>query len=53
MLDEAVGTLQSAKAISVIMATPESTEDAEIERYKGKLLKRLGDLKYDENSSSN
>ncbi|KAI3735037.1 hypothetical protein L6452_14524 [Arctium lappa] len=49
----AVGALQSAGAISVIMATPVSTEDAEIDRYKGQLLRRLGDLKYDENSSSN
>ncbi|KAJ9553309.1 hypothetical protein OSB04_017354 [Centaurea solstitialis] len=51
--DEAVGALQSTRAILVIMATPESTGDAEIERYKGKLLRRLGYLKYDENSSSN
>lgn len=49
--DEAVGALQSAGAISVIMATPQSTEDAEIEKYKGKLLKRLQDLKQEENSS--
>lgn len=51
MLDEAVGALHSAGAISVIMATPKSTEDAEIERNKTKLLKRFRDLKYDENSS--
>ncbi|KAJ9553308.1 hypothetical protein OSB04_017353 [Centaurea solstitialis] len=49
--DEAVRALQSPRAISVIMATPESSKDAEIERCKGKLLRRLGDLKHDENSS--
>ncbi|KAJ9547393.1 hypothetical protein OSB04_019936 [Centaurea solstitialis] len=49
--DEAVGALQSAGAISVIMATPQSTEDAEIEKYKRKLLKRLEALKQVENSS--
>lgn len=47
ILDEAVGALHSAGAISVIMATPQSTEDAEIEKYKAKLLKRFKDMKYD------
>ncbi|XP_076944958.1 uncharacterized protein LOC143615818 [Bidens hawaiensis] len=45
--DEAVGALHSAGAISVIMATPLSIEDAEIEKYKTKLLKRFKDMKYD------
>ncbi|XP_024996406.1 uncharacterized protein LOC112529373 isoform X1 [Cynara cardunculus var. scolymus] len=49
--DEAVGALQSAGAISVIMATPQCTEDAEIEKFKRKLLKRLQDMKQEENSS--
>ncbi|KAI7747224.1 hypothetical protein M8C21_023939 [Ambrosia artemisiifolia] len=49
--DEAVGALHGAGAISVIKATPQSTEDAEIEKYKAKLLKRFKDMKYDENSS--
>lgn len=49
--DEAMGALHSAGAISVIMATPVSIEDAEIEKYKMKLLKRFRDMKYDESSS--
>ncbi|KVI04813.1 hypothetical protein Ccrd_016860 [Cynara cardunculus var. scolymus] len=49
--DEAARALQSAGAILVIMATPEATEDAEIDKYKAKLLSRLGDMKFDENSS--
>lgn len=51
MLDEAVGALHSAGAISVIMGTPLSSEDAEIEKFKVKLLKRFRDLRYDESSS--
>ncbi|KAF5805635.1 putative armadillo-like helical protein [Helianthus annuus] len=47
--DEAVGALHSAGAVSVIMATPQSTEDAEIEKFKAKLLKRFKDMKYDQN----
>ncbi|KAI3817854.1 hypothetical protein L1987_11653 [Smallanthus sonchifolius] len=42
--DEAAGALHSAGAISVIMDT-QSTEDAEIEKYKAKLLKRFRDTK--------
>nr|XP_043612091.1 uncharacterized protein LOC122583781 [Erigeron canadensis] len=49
--DKAVEALHSAGAISAIMATPKSNEDAEIEKYKVKLLKRFRDMKYDENSS--
>ncbi|XP_071690218.1 uncharacterized protein [Rutidosis leptorrhynchoides] len=49
--DEAAGALHSAGAISVIMATPKSSEDAEIEIYKAKLLKRFKDMKFDENAS--
>ncbi|GKE64737.1 hypothetical protein Tco_1518898 [Tanacetum coccineum] len=39
--DEAVGDLHDTGAMSIIMATPESTEDVEIEKYKRKLLKRF------------
>ncbi|KAK9063325.1 hypothetical protein SSX86_017195 [Deinandra increscens subsp. villosa] len=42
--DEAAGALHSAGAISVIIDTPTS-EDAEIEKYKAKLLKRFRDVK--------
>ncbi|PWA89544.1 ARM repeat superfamily protein [Artemisia annua] len=49
--DEAVGALHSAGAVSAIMATPESTEDVEIEKYKRKLLTRFRDMNYGESSS--
>ncbi|KAF7133439.1 hypothetical protein RHSIM_Rhsim09G0182800 [Rhododendron simsii] len=45
--DEAAGFLQRAGAISVIRDTPDSTEDAEIEKYKLSLLKRFQNLKFD------
>ncbi|KAL4574980.1 hypothetical protein LXL04_021820 [Taraxacum kok-saghyz] len=49
--DEAMGALHSAGAISAIMGTPLSEEDAEIEKFKRKLLKRFRDMKYEESSS--
>uniref|UniRef100_A0A5B7BP48 ARM repeat superfamily protein n=1 Tax=Davidia involucrata TaxID=16924 RepID=A0A5B7BP48_DAVIN len=50
-LDEAVGALNHAGAISVIRSTPDSAEDAEVEKYKLSLLKRFQDLRYDDISS--
>ncbi|KAL3581718.1 hypothetical protein D5086_016050 [Populus alba] len=48
--DEALGALHLAGAISVIKSIPDSSEEAEIEKFKASLLKRFQDLKY-ENSS--
>lgn len=45
--EEAVGALHHAGAISVVKSTPDSTECAEIEKYKVNLLKRFQDLRYD------
>ncbi|XP_057474558.1 uncharacterized protein LOC130762745 [Actinidia eriantha] len=45
--DEAIGFLHRAGAISVIKSTPDSSEDAEIEKYKLSLLSRFHDLKCD------
>nr|GFA95638.1 ARM repeat superfamily protein [Tanacetum cinerariifolium] len=44
---EAVG----AGAVLVMMTTPESIEDVEIEIYKRKLLKRFRDMNYRGSSS--
>ncbi|KAJ6429331.1 hypothetical protein OIU84_020876 [Salix udensis] len=48
--DEAVGALHLAGAISVINSIPDSSEEAEIEKFKGSLLKRFQDLKYESSS---
>ncbi|XP_050209002.1 uncharacterized protein LOC126659708 [Mercurialis annua] len=45
--DEAVGALHHAGAVSVIKATPDSLEEAEIKNYKSSLLKRFQELRYD------
>ncbi|PWA49124.1 ARM repeat superfamily protein [Artemisia annua] len=45
-VDEAVGALHSTGVVSAVMATPESTEDAEIEKHKRKLLKRFRYMNY-------
>ncbi|GLT27629.1 hypothetical protein SLA2020_026130 [Shorea laevis] len=45
--DEVVGALHNAGAISVIRSTPDTSQDAEIEKFKSNLLKRFQDLKYD------
>ncbi|PWA56818.1 ARM repeat superfamily protein [Artemisia annua] len=46
-VDEAVGELHSTGVVSAIMATPESMEDAEIEKHKRKLLKRFRYMNYE------
>ncbi|KAH9767372.1 ARM repeat superfamily protein [Citrus sinensis] len=45
--DEAAGALHHAGAISVIKSTPDSLNDAEVEKYKSSLLKRFQDPRYD------
>ncbi|CAN6705324.1 unnamed protein product [Malus baccata var. baccata] len=45
--DKALGALHQAGAISVIRSTPDSLENAEIEKYKSSLLRRFQDLRYD------
>ncbi|KAH9767354.1 ARM repeat superfamily protein [Citrus sinensis] len=45
--DEAAGALHHAGVISVIKSTPDSLNDAEVEKYKSSLLKRFQDLRYD------
>ncbi|GLU17030.1 hypothetical protein SLE2022_334290 [Rubroshorea leprosula] len=45
--DEVVGALHNAGAISVIRSTLDTSQDAEIEKFKSNLLKRFQDLKYD------
>ncbi|KAJ6690095.1 hypothetical protein OIU85_006382 [Salix viminalis] len=48
--DEAVGALHLAGAISVIKSIPDSSEEAEIEKFKSSLLKRFQDLKCESSS---
>ncbi|GMP69549.1 hypothetical protein CsSME_00028769 [Camellia sinensis var. sinensis] len=48
--DEATRFLHRAGAISVIRSTPNSSEDAEIEKYKLSLLNRFQDLRFDVSS---
>ncbi|CAK7325954.1 unnamed protein product [Dovyalis caffra] len=48
--DEAVGALHHSGAISVIKSISDSTEEAEIEKFKASLLKRFQDLRYDNSS---
>ncbi|GKU99565.1 hypothetical protein SLEP1_g12395 [Rubroshorea leprosula] len=45
--DEVVGALHNAGAISVIRSTLDTSQDAEIEKFKSNLLKRFQDIKYD------
>ncbi|XP_050156984.1 uncharacterized protein LOC126630824 isoform X1 [Malus sylvestris] len=45
--DKALGALHQAGAISVIRSSPDSLENAEIEKYKSSLLRRFQDLRYD------
>ncbi|KAF3433309.1 hypothetical protein FNV43_RR24411 [Rhamnella rubrinervis] len=45
--EEAVGALHNAGAIPIIRSTPDSLEDADIEKYKSSLMKRFEDLRYD------
>ncbi|KAL5568877.1 hypothetical protein UlMin_025452 [Ulmus minor] len=45
--DQASGALHNAGAIPIIRSTPDSSQEAEIEKYKSSLLKRFQDLKYD------
>lgn len=42
--DEAAGFLHRAGAVPVIRSTPDSSEDAEIEKYKLNLLKRFEEI---------
>ncbi|XP_060675281.1 uncharacterized protein LOC107413971 isoform X4 [Ziziphus jujuba] len=44
--EEAVGALNHAGAISIIRSTPDSSEDADVEKYKSNLMKRFKDLRY-------
>ncbi|KAJ4720165.1 ARM repeat superfamily protein [Melia azedarach] len=44
---EAAGALHHAGAISVIKSTPDSFDDAELQKYKSSLLNRFRDLTYD------
>lgn len=48
--DEALGALNHAGVMSVIKSSPDSFEDAEIEKYKSSILKRLQDLRYESSS---
>lgn len=48
--DEAVGALHHVGAISVIKSISDSSEEAEIEKFKSSLLKRFLDLRYDSSS---
>ncbi|KAF5453732.1 hypothetical protein F2P56_028609 [Juglans regia] len=48
--DEAVKALHHAGAVSIIRCTPDSLEDAEVEKYKSSMLKRFQDLRYDVSS---
>ncbi|XAR71885.1 hypothetical protein NMG60_11018335 [Bertholletia excelsa] len=48
--DEAVGVLYRAGATSVIQSTPDSSEDADIMKYKLNLLNRFRELRYDVSS---
>ncbi|KAM1269356.1 hypothetical protein PS1_001518 [Malus domestica] len=45
--DKALGALHQAGAIPVIRSTPDSLENAEIEKYKSGLLRRFQDQRYD------
>uniref|UniRef100_A0A2P2JA42 Uncharacterized protein LOC103332857 n=2 Tax=Rhizophora mucronata TaxID=61149 RepID=A0A2P2JA42_RHIMU len=45
--DKAAGDLHRAGAISIIKSTPNSAEEAEIEQYRSRLIKRFQDLRYD------
>ncbi|KAG2723998.1 hypothetical protein I3843_02G173900 [Carya illinoinensis] len=48
--DEAVKALHRAGAVSIIRCTPDSLEDAEVEKHKSSMLKRFRDLRYDVSS---